>query len=142
MGELDLKVKGEVERDFYALIKSSSLGKAIRGQVYRDEMRPAGSTAEDLVISFLAGLDEQTQSGVVVLNLYVPDLTGSDGRAIPDLAREIELEREIRDFVFRNTNTEYRLETDTTPVLQYNEQIKQHFVYARIKFYRMAECQS
>ena len=76
-----IKTEMQIERDFYSFIKSSDLGKAIKGEVYRSEMRPANAKTEDLVIKFLAGLDGQIQTGVVIFNLYVPDIPfGSDGK--------------------------------------------------------------
>ena len=58
----------QIERDFYSFVKNSDLGKAIKGKVYRPEMRPANATTEDLIVKFLAGLDEQVQTGVVIFN--------------------------------------------------------------------------
>lgn len=61
-----IKTEIQVERDFYSFVKSSKLGKAIKGSVYRSDMRPADAKTEDLIVKFLAGLDEQVQSGVVI----------------------------------------------------------------------------
>lgn len=134
------KTAEEVERDFYSFVKNGDLGAAIKGTVYRDEMRPANAETEDLVIKFLTGLDEQVQSGVVIFNLYVPDkLNSKDGRKVIDHSRVNELEKAIRDFVEKNENTEYWLQTDTTPTTMTNEDIGQHLIYARIKFYRLAQ---
>ena len=46
----------QIERDFYSFVKNSDLGKAIKGKVYRPEMRPANATTEDLIVKFLASL--------------------------------------------------------------------------------------
>ena len=35
-----IKTETQIERDFYSFVKNSDLGKAIRGTVYRSEMRP------------------------------------------------------------------------------------------------------
>ncbi len=59
-----IKTEKQVERDFFTFIRESELGRGIRGTVYRPEMRPADADTEDLVVKFLAGLDEQIQSGV------------------------------------------------------------------------------
>lgn len=134
-----IKTETQIERDFYSFVKNSDLGKAIRGEVYRSEMRPAKATTEDLIIKFLAGLDEQVQTGVVIFNLYVPDIPHIDGRMVPDESRIGELQEEIRAFVETAGGTEYWLETDTTPTTMRNEEIEQHFIYARIKFNRITE---
>lgn len=131
-----VKTEQQVERDFYTFIKESELGKAIKGAVYRSEMRPNDAETEDLVVKFLAGLDEQIQSGVVILNLYVPDIAYQNGRKVIDHKRIGELQELINSFVNDNQNTEYWMQTDTTPTTMQNQEIEQHFIYARIKFNR------
>lgn len=133
-----IKTEQQIERDFYSFIKNSPLGEAIKGGIYRDEMRPANATTEDLVIKFLSGIDEQVQTGVVIINLYVPDIACSKGgRKIKDAARIAELEELILSFVNDNADTEYWMQTDGTPISMFNEEIKQHLIYSRIKFNRI-----
>lgn len=134
-----IKTEMQVERDFYAFVKNSKLGKTIRGTVYRSDMRPADAKTEDLIVKFLAGLDEQVQSGVVIFNLYVPDIPHDDGRKVPNKKRIGELQELILAFVETAGGTEYWLQTDTTPTTMKNEEIEQHFIYARIKFNRITE---
>lgn len=134
-----IKTEIQVERDFYSFVKRSKLGKAIKGSVYRSDMRPANAQTEDLIVKFLAGLDEQVQSGVVIFNLYVPDIPHADGRKVPNKNRIGELEELILAFVETAGGTEYWLETDATPTTMRNEEIEQHFIYARIKFNRITE---
>lgn len=134
-----IKTEQQIERDFYSFIKNSPLGKAVKeakGDVYRDGMRPANSTAEDLVVKFLSGIDEQVQTGVVIINLYVPDIS-SGGQKVKNFARIAELEELILSFVNDNADTEYWMQTDGTPISMLNEDIDQHLIYARIKFNRI-----
>lgn len=133
-----IKTEQQIERDFYTLIVNSPLGAAVNKRIYRDGMRPDNAKTEDLVIKFLSGVDEQVQTGVVVLNLYVPDVACSKGgRKVKDAARIAELEELILSFVNDNTDTEYWLQTDGTPISMFNEEIKQHLIYSRIKFNRI-----
>ena len=134
-----VKTEIEVERDFYSFIRNGSLGNAIRGEVYRPDMRPANAKTEDLIVKFLAGLDEQIQTGVVILNIYVPDAKNTDGRMVRDAARIGVLQAAIRDFVDKNDDTEYWMETDGTPTSMKNEEIGQWCVTARIHFRRISE---
>lgn len=134
-----IKTETQIERDFYSFVKNSDLGKAIRGKVYRSEMRPTNATTEDLIVKFLAGLDEQVQTGVVIFNLYVPDIPHTDGRMVSDKNRIGELQELILSFVESAGGTEYWLSTDATPITMRNEDIEQHFIYARIKFNRITE---
>ena len=134
-----VKTEIEVERDFYSFIRNGSLGNAIRGEVYRPDMRPANAKTEDLIVKFLAGLDEQIQTGVVILNIYVPDAKNTDGRMVRDAARIGVLQAAIRDFVDKNDETEYWMESDGTPTSIKNEEIGQWCITARIHFRRISE---
>ena len=134
-----VKTEIEVERDFYSFIRNGSLGNAIRGEVYRPDMRPYNAKTEDLIVKFLAGLDEQIQTGVVILNIYVPDTKNSDGRMVRDAARIGELEGAIRSFIEGNDETEYWMESDGTPTSIKNEEIGQWCITARIHFRRISE---
>ena len=130
-----IKTEIEVERDFYSFIKNGT----IKGSVYRPDMRPANAKTEDLIVKFLAGLDEQIQTGVVILNIYVPDAKNTDGRMVRDAARIGVLQAAIRDFVDKNDETEYWMETDGTPTSMKNEEIGQWCITARIHFRRISE---
>lgn len=136
----EIKTEKQIERDFFTLIKNSDLGKHIKGAVYRSEMRPDDATTEDLIIKFLAGLDEQVQSGVIIINIYVPDIVYSKtGRKVEDKSRVEYLEGLIQDFVAKCESAEYWIETDGTPASSFIEGIDQHLIFARIKFNRLAQ---
>lgn len=135
-----IKTAEDIERDLYRLIRASQLGQALRGSVYRSEMRPYAAESEDAVVKLLAGLDEQIQTGVIVVNIYIPDkLSRPDGRKVIDHARAAELLTLVRAFVESSPPTEYRLTTDATPLLMYDDEIEQHFIYARIKYSRLSD---
>ena len=134
-----VKTEQQIERDFYFFIKDSPLGKAVKGGVYRSDMRPDNAHTEDLVVKFLAGLDEQVQSGVVIVNVYVPDVPyQKTARKVSDKSRIGELQALIQSFVNDNANTEYRMQTDVSPTTMAVEGVEQHVVYARIRFYRLS----
>lgn len=132
------KTEIQIERDFYQFIKDSDLGAALRGTVYRSEMRPADATDEDLVVKFLAGTDEQIQRGTVVLNLYVPDIDYTDGRKVADKKRIGELQELILDFVDTYDDNDYLIELDGTPYSTMNTDIEQHLIVTRLKFQRIS----
>lgn len=132
------KTEMQIERDFYQLIKNSKLGAQIRGTVYRSEMRPADATDEDLIVKFLAGTDEQIQRGTVILNLYVPDINFKDGRKVADKKRIGELQELILDFIETCDDTDYLIESESTPYSTMNPDIEQHLIVARLKFQRIS----
>lgn len=132
------KTEIQIERDFYHFIKNSRLGAEIRGTVYRSEMRPADATDEDLIVKFLAGTDEQIQRGVVILNLYVPDIIFTDGRKVANKNRIGELQELILDLVETCNDTDYLITSDGTPYSTMNPDIEQHLIVARLKFQRIS----
>lgn len=132
-----MKTEMQIERDFYTFIKESPIVAAIRGNIYRSEMRPANATTEDAIVKFLAGNDAQTQSGIVLLHVYVPDIVMTDGRKVADKMRIGEIDELILNFVRDSENTEYLIETDGTPYSTLNNEIEQHVVVARLKYQRI-----
>lgn len=132
-----MKTEKQIERDFFHFVKNSDLASKISGKVYRGGMRPTGSDKEDIIVKFLAGLDLQIQSGVVVVNIYVPDISIPD-RKVENMARIGELQGSLLEFMKNNNNTEYLIETEATPKTLRAEDIGQHFIYSRLKFKRLA----
>lgn len=132
------KTEKRIERDFYEFVTKSGLANAISGKVYRKGMRPPESDKEDIVVKFLSGLDEQVQSGIVVLNIYVPDISiRSRGAKVENIKRIDELEELAVSFIEENDSNEYDLEKDGTPKSLEAESIEQHFISVRIKFKRI-----
>lgn len=132
------KTEKHIERDFFEFVNKSELAKAITGKVYRKGMRPDNSDKEDIVVKFLSGTDEQVQSGIVVINVYVPDVViRKTGAKVENIGRVEELEELIISFVEDNDSNEYDLSKDGTPKSLEAEGIEQHFIYARIKFKRI-----
>jgi hypothetical protein len=131
-----VKTGSQIERDFYAFISNSSLGKGIKGKVYRSEMRPYDATSEDIVVKFLAGEDDQIQTGIVICNIYVPDVLKAKRKVI-DHARIAVLEELALDFIQNFSNTEYLVRTDGSMQTYLNEEIGQHLINVRIKFQRL-----
>lgn len=132
-----VKTEQQIERDFYTFVKGSPLGKAIRGGVYRSEMRPANAQTEDLIVKFYTGIDSQIQSGTVIIDIYVPDIAyGNDGRKVADKQRIGELQEFVLSFVNDNEDAEYLMETEVSPYTVPIEEIEQHCIKTRINFNR------
>lgn len=78
----------QIVTDIIALLRETGLPSFIGGGVYREGNRPRDSRAEDLVVIFTTADAEQFQSGVVTLNIYVPDLPETtNGVGLVDSAR-------------------------------------------------------
>lgn len=67
------KTGDEIELDVFNIITNSQLAKEIKGNVYREGTRDLNPMEEDIIVSFLTGLDGQFQTGSVTVNIYVPD---------------------------------------------------------------------
>jgi len=132
-----IKAAEIIEQDLFVEIKQSDLGKAINGAVYRDEMRPDNSQKEDCIVKFVSGLDGQIQRGILVLNVYVPDIKIKSGKMVVNKTRIAELENLIISFVEQCTSTEYLYSLDATPISLAETDIQQHFIYARIAYRRI-----
>lgn len=134
------KTEMQIERDFFLLVKQSPLGQAIKGAVYRSEMRPADAATEDLVVKFYTGMDGQVQTGTVIFDIYVPDVPyGKSGRKVSDKQRIGELQELIQSFVNDSTDAEYLMYMETSPYTVEVEDIEQHCIKTRIKFNRLAQ---
>lgn len=134
------KTEIDFERDFYTLVKNSKLGTAIRGSVYRSNMRPDNAKSEDLIVKFLAGTDEQVQTGTMLIHIYVPDIASNSGRKVEDKARVGVLESAIIEFVKNCEDTEYLIKCDGLPKsTELTENIEQHLIVARLKFQRLTQ---
>lgn len=127
-----MKTAVQIERDFYAIISQSQLGKALKGKVYRKEMRPIGSQEEDLILSLLSGVDDQVQTGVVAVSIYVNDIP-FEGRLVRDTERIGEL-LELVNSITENYSFGYVTTTDGTPSIIQLEDISQHVISIRLYY--------
>lgn len=127
-----MKGGDHIESDFYTMIKSKLTG-FIRGNVYREGKRPINAETEDAVVSFKTGLGGQFQDGEVVVNVYVPDISGLG----KDITRCREIGNKLVEVIGSLTTSEYLISLHNIPQSFNEVDIKQHFVNARIRFKRI-----
>lgn len=128
------KTASEIESDMHALVNSSALKATITGSIYREGYRPMNAKTEDVVISFLTGLDAQTQTGVVNLNIYVADIDNGSEVLVKNGARCRALEMLANQIILGFTPGEYKYSLGGIIQTFAAEGTKQHYVNARIKF--------
>lgn len=133
-----IKSEQQIERDFYLYLSTTALGKELRGSIYRDEMRPANAKTEDLVLKLIAGTDEQIQEGVIVCNIYVPDLQRKGGKSVKDFDRIAVLES-LAIAIPSDATREYKMRTDGTPTTIAVEGTGQHMIVLRIRYRRISD---
>lgn len=73
-----LKTSIDAQEDIKAILDSTSLPSMISGQI-RQNMRVLNSTKEDVTIGTLLWDGAQIQSGVIIINVHVPNLAGQYG---------------------------------------------------------------
>lgn len=132
------KTGGAVEQDVFNLLKGSAIAAAISGEFYKNGTRPKLQKndihKEDAIVSFLTGMDGEIQSGVVNLNIYIPDIV-SDKLRVKDAARCLEIESLVSDTIESNTmDGNYLFELDAMIKTYEEPEIEQHFVNTRIRF--------
>lgn len=94
------KTSKQIQGDVYRLLKDSVLATQISGGVYRSGNRPRDSKKEDAVVIFTSGLPDEIQTGVVTVNIFVPDIDpNDDGVLLEDSERTEELERLAEEWV-------------------------------------------
>jgi hypothetical protein len=128
------KTGSNIEQDFYDILKSQTeLPSIISGDIYKGGMRPLDASTEDAVIVFVSGLDGQIQTGILVVNIYVPDVV-VDGRSFRNSARCRELENSLDQVIQQINDPRYDLSLDDMVQTYPEDEIKQHFVNAKLKF--------
>lgn len=132
------KTEKDIQTDFYTLLKGSDLVAMVNGIVYRDGFRPRDSKKEDIVIIYSAGEDDgEIQSGIVTLNIYVPDiLPYKNGTMVENAARTAKIERAAQEWYesIRGVMPEYIFRLYNTIHTTADEDINQHFVVVQVKY--------
>ncbi|GIZ15499.1 hypothetical protein [Capnocytophaga catalasegens] len=128
------KTASEIEADIYKLIKNSFISRFIKGDVYREGLRPANSQKEDVIVSFLTGIfDTFSQEGKVNINIYVPDRESS-GINRKDIKRCREIEQVCQLFAENITLDNYHFKLSRMIQSFSEENINQHFVNMQLTF--------
>ena len=131
------KTGKQVQGDIYRLFKGSTLYTMISGDVYRNGYRPRDSRLEDAVVTFTAGLPDQIQTGVVTVNIFVPDIDPyKNGVLVEDGWRTDELERLAQAWVDSLTAAVscYKFKLMQTIYTEEEAEINQHFIVVKLGY--------
>lgn len=128
----------DIEQDVFDVV-SASLKSIIKGKTYRDGMRPVDAQTEDCVVAFLTGVDGQRQSGIVNVNIYVPNISVKCySKKVKNIGRLNTLAHAVRDAFAKAETPEYELTTDSTPRTYEVSDIEQYFINFRISYKRIS----
>lgn len=131
------KTAKQVQGDIVQMFKHSTLYSMISGDVYRNGYRPRDSRAEDAVVTFTAGLPDEIETGVVTLNIFVPDIDPfGNGVLVEDGARTAQLELAAAQWVDSLTadKSNYRFALQQTIYTEEEAAISQHFVVVKLRY--------
>lgn len=132
-----MKTGSEIQGDIYALLRNSELAGSLSGKVYRRGYRPRDSRLEDAVVIFTAGLAEQVESGVVTVNIFVPDITPyGDGAWYENGQRTAEIERLAQEWVDSLTPSasNYKFRLEGTIRTEESQDTHEHFVVVKLRY--------
>jgi hypothetical protein len=132
----EIKTEKQIEKDIFRIIKASPINTMIGGTLYRKGMRPRNANTEDAVVAFLSGLDGQFQTGVVLLNIYVPMTQNASSDKITDISRVETLEAAVKDFFDECSEVNYLFELRETPYSEDLDEIEQTRINVRIHYTR------
>lgn len=131
------KTGKQIQGDIRRLLKDSTLYTQISGEVYRNGYRPRDSRMEDAVVTFTAGLPDQIQTGVVTVNIFVPDIDPEDnGTWLEDGRRTEEIEKLAQAWADSLTAEVscYKFKLQQTIYTEAEPSINQHFVVVKLKY--------
>lgn len=131
------KTATQIQGDVYQLLKNSTLCSMISGDVYRKGMRPRDSKLEDAVVIFTTGLPDQIQTGVVTINIYVPDIDAyNNGVMVENGMRSSQLELLAAEWVdsLKAGVSNYKFRLQQTIYTEEDAAIKQHFVVVKLRY--------
>ncbi|WP_373260938.1 hypothetical protein [Phocaeicola vulgatus] len=131
------KTSKQIQGDVYRLLKDSVLSGMISGEVYRNGYRPRDSRKEDVVVIFTTGLPDEVQTGVVTVNIYVPDIDlYGNGVLVEDGQRTEEIERLSNDWVKSLTADKscYKFRLQQTIYTEAEPDINQHFIVVKLHY--------
>lgn len=131
----------KVQTDIYQMLRQSTLASTISGKVYRAGYRPRDSKQEDAVIAFTAGLNAEVETGVVTIDIYVPDIDPFDnGILTEDGARTAQIEKVAAEWVETLTaeKSNYKFSLNKTIYTEADCDIHQHFVVVALEYRYLA----
>lgn len=131
------KTGKQIQGDIRRFLMDSSLSKEIAGEVYRNGLRPRDSRKEDAVITFTAGMPDQIETGVVTINIFVPDIDPDDnGTWVEDGSRTEEMEKLAQAWADSLTAKVscYKFKLQQAIHTEAEPDIHQHFVVVKLKY--------
>lgn len=133
------KTAKQVQTDIIDLLRNSELAAEVTGEIYRRGYRPRDSRKEDIIVIFTTGIPDEIQTGVVTINIFIPDIDPyGNGVQVEDGERSEALEALAQRWVDNLSGTNYLFELQQTIYTEAEPEINQHFVVVKLR-YRLYE---
>lgn len=129
-----IRTSNEIEGFFFKTVRASSLGKRIKGKVYRHGTRPANRREEDIIVAYIGGIDGQVQDGAVHVSVFVKDIPNESGDLVIHHERIGVLESLAQDLVADFRGSDYYVRTTTTAKAYAVSELDQHCFTIRLEF--------
>lgn len=120
----------------YSVLINSSLKSAISGKIYKFK-RPVNSNVEDVVINSLPVTNQQLQTAIVNVNVFVPELAlsvNSEPDDQPDFVRLKQLAALAVAALMDGVAGDYTWDVQQQTVIE-DEESSQYYVNVRIEFF-------
>lgn len=127
----------QIQGDIYNFLRESNLKEFISGDVYRNGYRPRDSKLEDAIVKFSTGLADQIQTGIVTVNIYVPDIDPySNGIFVENGNRTGRIEELAQEWVDSLTagKSNYKFKLNQTIYTEEEPETNQHFVVVKLRY--------
>lgn len=131
------KTAKQIQGDVYTLLRDSTLYTMISGEVYRNGLRPRDSHLEDAVVIFTTGLPDEIQTGIVTINIFVPDIDPyENGVWVEDTERTERLETLAQAWADSLTCevSNYRFKLQQTIYTEAEPETNEHFVVVKLHY--------
>ncbi len=127
----------QVQTDIMALLRGSELANEVNGSIYRSGYRPRDSKKEDIVVIFTSGVPDQIETGVVTINIFVPDIKPyRNGVFVENGKRTEQLEALAQEWVedLTTDRSSYKFHLQRTIYTEAEPDTQEHFVVVRLEY--------
>lgn len=123
---------GEILQYTYDAVKALKL--PIKGSLYKAGTRVVVPNKESMTVGVLNGTSSQVQEGTVNVNVFIPNVTATDGRTYCDFERCLEVEKMLSDLDKRLNNGEIYYEISEMIKTSQVPNTEEHFVNVSLRY--------
>lgn len=123
---------GEILQYTYDAVKALKL--PINGSLYKAGTRVVVPNKESMTVGVLNGTSSQVQEGTVNVNVFIPNVTATDGRTYCDFERCLEVEKMLSDLDKKLNNGEIYYEISEMIKTSQVPNAEEHFVNVSLRY--------